>query len=224
MKKLVSLLIVMVLCSVIVLPAAAAEFVPSISYKDHPDVVVDPVITPDTSTTEELDILITPVADALAVKPEDRNDAEKELVEIYEALTNGDMKLPLPDDKNYVVRDLMDVSLIVKNADPNADPEFVDADAKVVITFDLGVPEDTEVLAYVYDNDWVKVDVVNNGDGTVTVTLHNQGALAFCVDEKTIVPPTFDKVGNDLLFWVVLMVVSSCAAVTMVAVRRKVRR
>ncbi|MBE6916274.1 MAG: hypothetical protein E7470_00020 [Ruminococcaceae bacterium] len=222
MKKLISLLIVMAVCAVIVLPVAAADFVPSISYKDHPDLVGDPEIT--TPTAKELDLLITPVADALDTPPADRNEMEQELVDVYEALTDGDMKLPYPDDKNYVIRDLLDVSVIEKNDDPNADPVFYDGEVDLKLTFDLGVKPDVPVLVYIYDGEWKRIDnVINNGDGTITIELENTGVLAFCMESDLIVPPTFDKMNDELTLWITLMVVSSCAVVAMLALRRKLR-
>lgn len=226
MKKLISLLIAIAICGVIVLPVAAADFVPSISYKDHPDVVGDPEITPPTSEGKELDILITPVADAIKVDPDDRNEVEKELVDLYKELTDGDTKLPYPDDGKYVIRDLLDVSLIIKNDDPNADPVFFDGDAEVTITFDLKVKPDTVVLVYVYDDGWKPVGtVVNNGDGTITIKLEKTGVLAFCVEDETTKPPspTFDKMNRELTTWIILMVISSCAAIALLALRRKLR-
>ena len=228
MKKLVSLVIVMALLVAAAFSVAAAEFVPSISYKDHPDVVGDPDISVEDGTEDGLDILITPVSDAIETEQDDRNEAEQELAEVYEALTDGGMTLPFPDnDKDYVIRDLIDVSLIVKNDDPNAEPEFSDLDARVVLTFDLGVKPDAEVLVYVYaDENWKLVEeVVNNGDGTITVTLEKLGVLSFCVEDELVIPPspTFDKMSGELTTWIVLMAVSSCALIVMLALRRKVR-
>ena len=225
MKKLFALLIAMALCSTMVLSIAAEDFVPSISYKDHPDVVGDPEIITPTTPEKELDILITPVSDAINTDPADRNEAEEELVRVYEALLGGET-LPQPEDgKDYVIRDMMDVSLIIKNDDPNAEPEVVDEDAQVTLTFDLGVKPDVEVLACVYTDDGWKIvpDVINNGDGTITVTLAELGVLALAVDADTL-PPTFDKMNNEMTTWIVLMVVSSCAMVVMLVMRRKVCR
>ena len=226
MKKLFALLIVVVFCSTMVLPIAAEEFVPSISYKDHPDVVGDPEIITPTTPERELEILVTPVSDAINTDPADRNEAEEELADVYEALTEGDMKLPLPDDdKSYVIRDLVEVSLIVKRDDPNEEPVFVDEDARVTLTFDLGVKPDTVVLVYLYnDDEWIPVEVTNNGDGTITLTIDKLGVLAFCVDVDSLVPPTFDRMNKEMTTWIVLMVVSTCAMIVMLAMRRKVCR
>ena len=208
------------------LPVAAADFVPSISYKDYPDLVGDPEITPATPTEKELDLLITPVADAIEVDPENRNEVEKELADVYKDLTDGGTKLPYPDDQNYVIRDLIDVSIIYKQDDPDADPVFYDGDVEVKLTFDLGVKPDTVVLVYIYDDGWKPIaNVINNGDGTITLDIDKTGILAFCVEDETTKPPspTFDKMNKDLAAWIILMVVSSCAAIAMLALRRKFR-
>lgn len=224
MKKLIALLIAIAICSVVVLPVAAEDFVPSISYKDHPELVGDPEITPSTSEGKELDILITPVSDAIDTEADDRNEVEQELAELYKDLVDGDESIPFPDDKNFVIRDLIDVSIIYKNDDPNADPVFYDGDVDLTLTFDLNVKPDTEVLVYIYDGEWKLIDnVVNNGDGTVTIELDKTGILAFCVEDETVKPPspTFDKMNTELTGWILLMIISSCAAIALLAMRRK---
>lgn len=237
MKKQISLLMVMALLFAVAMPVAAEEFVPSISYKDHPDVVGVPEII-DGETRETLDsecIEITPVSDALDTPVEDRDPSDALLVEVYEKLTNGDMKLPIPgtdadEEKYYVVRDLLDVSMICDDVhtDPDHVGELEKPDVFVEIVFDLGVKEDKEVTVLVYlDGEWHPIEgVTNNGDGTITCIFEDLCPVAFCVEDegKAPAPPTRDKLGQDLLLWVILMIVSSGAAITMLACQRKIRR
>ena len=236
MKKQISLLMVMALLCAFAMPIAAEEFVPSISYKDHPEVVGVPEIV-DGEDRETLDaecIEITPVSDALNTQEENRDPAEALLVEVYEKLTNGDMKLPVPgadaeEEKYYVVRDLLDVSMICEgvHTDPDHVAELEKPDVFIEIVFDLGVKEDKEVTVLVYvDGEWQPIKgVTNKGDGTVVCVFEELCPVAFCVEDEAKAPPspTGDKLGKDLLLWVILMIVSSGAAITMIAYQRKIR-
>lgn len=226
MKKLITLLLALTLCFAVVLSAAAAEFVPSISYKDNPEVVGEPEIKDENGQdVEGVELTITPVSDALEKEEEDRTHYEDLLVEVYEQLTDGTMKIPFPDDdeKSYVIRDLIDISLVDED-DPTTDVEF---NGKIVITFDLGIDPDVEVLVYVYvDGEWVRVtSVVNNGDGTITCIFDKLGPVAFCVENELIKPPspTGDKTTRDITPLIIMMAVSSGALILLIVFRRKDR-
>lgn len=223
MKKLISLLVVAVLCFTIVLPVAAEEFVPSISYKDSPEVVGKPEITDkDDKEVIGAQVIITPVADALETPEQERTDAEALLVEVFNDLTNGDMKLPIPDadggETYYVVRDLFDISIDYGTEDP-VDP------VRVKVTFDLGLQAGEEIAVMSYDGDWKSVEnVKNNDDGTVTVVFEKLGPVAFCVEDDAQSAPTGDDLGQKLLPWTVLMLLAACAVVFMLVSRRKAVR
>ena len=223
MKKLVALLILAALCITFVLPVAAEEFVPSISYKDSPDIVGTPEIT-DKEDKEVVgaQVVITPVSDALNTKEEDRTEGEAQLVEVFEQLTTGDMKMPVPGadgtEKVFVVRDLFDVSIDFGTEEPVEE-------VNIAITFDLGIAADAEVAVMFFDGTWISVEnIKNNGDGTVTVIFDKVGPVAFCVEdaEKSPTPPTSDSLGQKLIPWAVLLVLASGAAISMLVSRRKV--
>lgn len=237
MKRILSLLLVMLLCCMMVLPVSAADgFVPSISYKDHPEVEGDPeLIDKDGETVQELDgdcLKITPVSDAIDTPEAQRSDAEKLLIEVYEKLSDGSMKLPFAGDDadKMVIRDLIDASLIC--GDYHADPSHVDELAKpgvfIEITFDLGVDPDTNVVVMAYiDGEWTPIESVkNNGDGTVTCVFEEICPIAFCVeaDAAYASPYTGDTIGDGLVFWAVLMAVSMVAIVILLVRFRKSNR
>lgn len=220
MKKTISVLMMLVLLLGLAVPVYAQDFVPSISYKDNPDVVGDvELVDPEGNVLEKLDsecLEITPVSEAAAKKPEDRSESDQLLVDVYNQLLSGEMKLPFDEDKagDMVIRDLIDASLIC--GDVHTNPSHVEELAKtgvcIRITFDLGVKADTEVTVMAYvDGQWVKAErVVNNGDGTVTCIFEQICPIAFSVEEgaEEDVPTTGDTQGRFLLLWVLLLVVS----------------
>lgn len=218
MKKLIAMLIAIAVCCAMVLPVAAEEFVPSISYKDHPEITDDPVIKDDAQEdVEDVTLVVTPVSDALDVPEGERDEMETTLVDVYEQLKDGDMKLPDPgdDDQYYVVRDLFDISVV--------DDEGNDVDVSTVeVTFDLGLEEGAEVVVMVYDGEWKIVeDIVYNNDGSVTVIFDTLGPVAFCIENEGS-STTGDKMAKELGLWITLMAVSACAIVVLIATRRRV--
>lgn len=233
MKRFISIVTVLLLCLSLAYPAyAAEEFVPSISYKDHPEVVPAPgggpgeIIDEDGEVIDELDddcIVITPVSEA-EDSDEIPDEARETLLEVYDDLTDGDMELPYDlvdeniDPEDMVIRDLIDISLIC-----DEHSEYLEEGNYLRITFDLGVDPDTDVIVMVYsDGQWYPaIDVINNGDGTVTVILDRVGVVAFSVAVRDSVQ-TGDN--TNLLLWTVLLIASAAALVALVILRRKALR
>ena len=227
MKRFVSLLVALVLCLGMAVPAFAATdtFVPSIGYKDGPDV-------------EDADLNGEDVGDCIVVSSikqckDQTTDIFQEdrdlLLDVYKQLEDGTMKLPLED--GYVVRELVDVSFR-KSAcieKEHGHKEWLKEEGNTIkITFDLGIKKDTDVKVLVYLNgEWTPAkEVVNNGDKTITVEFEDICPVAFCVDADAEVEPpkTGDVMGTELLLWIVLMAVSCLAIVVLVANRRKFAR
>ncbi len=233
MKKIICLLTVLLLTIALACPAFAAEsFVPSISEKEEPDIVVDDEGVAGVIRGEDGDILdkveegclvITPISKA-KTSTEIPEDAREELLYVYDELLNGDMTLPYEQDgldpETMVIRDLIDASWLCEEHPAMLEPEGVTID----LTFDIGVDADTKVYVYVYiDGVWTPVPVVNNGDGTVTCTFEKICPIAFCVSAGTGTPPvqTGDAFASQMNMWMVLMVVSAAALVAAVVLRRK---
>lgn len=232
MKKLVCMLLVLVLTVAMVLPVSAtSDFVPSISYKDHPDVVEPPVlIDEEGEVLHELEwpcLEITSVGEAAQTPDDEKTDADKLLLDVYNQLTDGTMSLPFEEDKkeDMVIRDLIDASLIC--GDQHTDPSHVDELAKpgvfIEITFDLGVEPDTEVVVMAYvDGQWAPIhSVKNNGDGTVTCVFEQICPIAFCVEEKDDAPKTGDVAIPQLVLWTVLLLGSFAAVIILLLSKRR---
>lgn len=233
MKKIICLLTALLLTVALACPAFAAEsFVPSISDKEEPDIVIDDEGVAGVIRGEDGDILdkveegclvITPISEA-KTSTEIPEDAREELLYVYDELLNGDMTLPYEQDgldpDTMVIRDLIDASWLCEEHPAMLEPEGVTID----LTFDIGVDADTKVYVYVYiDGVWTPVPVVNNGDGTVTCTFEKICPIAFCVAAGTGTPPvqTGDAFAAQINIWMVLMVVSAAALVSAVVLRQK---
>ena len=225
MKKMLCLIAVLALAISMFVPAFAAEddFVPSISYKDGPQVEDAVMDGKDVAGC----VVVTSIKGAKE-KTTDIDQADRDLLlEVYEKLDNGSMKLPL-ENEGYVVRELVDVSFAKSDCVDTAHGHkewLAEENATIEVTFDLGIKAATnvEVLAYV-NGEWVAVSVKNNGDGTVTCVFEDFCPVAFCVDadaEKDI-PQTGDAAGQNLTRWFVLLAVSLLALVALVVNRKKI--
>ncbi len=234
MKRIICLLTVFLLTLALACPAFAAEgFVPSISDKEEPGIVPDDqgilglIYNADGEEIGKIDgdcLVITPISEAES-STQIPEDARQELLDVYKGLTDGSMTLPYEEDnldaEDMVVRDLIDASWLCEDHPAMIEPEGV----TVELTFDVGVSNGVPVYVYVYvDGVWVKaVDVENNGDGTVTVEFEKLCPIAFCVADDASLPPvqTGDDFATQMNLWIVLMVVSAAALVSMYALRRR---
>lgn len=226
MKKIFSLIAVLVMCLAMVAPAvvSADTFVPSISYKDGPEV--------ESAEMENEDVANCVVVTSVLAAQEKTTDIFQEdrdlLLEVYAKLADGSVKLPLAE--YYVIRELVDVSFKkVECIDPEHTHEDDLAEEGVTITidFDLGVKASTEVVVLSYhDGEWAPIkSVVNNGDGTVTCEFEHFCPVAFCVQEGAESGPsqTGDAMAKTLYIWVAVLAVSLVALVVLFVVlfRRK---
>ena len=231
MKKLICLLTVLALAVALACPVFAAEaFVPSISEKDEPDIVIDEegvagVIRDENGEiidkVKEGCLVITPISKAKTSK-EIPEDARQELLYVYEELLSGDMTLPYEQDgldpETMVIRELIDASWLCEEHPAMLEPEGVTID----LTFDIGVDGDTKVYVYVrIDGVWTAVPVVNNGDGTVTCTFEELCPIAFCVASGTGLPAAQTGDVFNPTIWIMLLAVSAAALVGVVVMRRK---
>lgn len=224
MRRMVCMIMALLLCCGMVFPVFAAEgFVPSISYKEHPDVEGNPkLVDEDGETIEVLKdgcLVITPVSQA-KTSTKIPEESRQTLLDVYEQLSDGTMKLPYKDD-DMVIRDLVDASLICSNGHKE---ELAKEGVYIEITFDLGVGSKTDVVVMTYmDGQWAPIhSVTNNGDGTVTCVFEDICPVAFSVAESTYdeIPKTGDQV-RAMILWVVLLVVSAVAIVVLVILRKK---
>ena len=227
MKKFSAIVLALLLLATLAVPAFAAEneFVPSISYKDGPEL--------DEAKMNEQDVtaclVITSILQAKN-KETDITQPERDLLlETYEKLKSNEMTLPLEKD-DFVVRELVDISWRYSECvepDHRMDEWLSQPNNTVTVTLKTGIPKDMEVVVLVYvDEQWVEVsDVTRNPDKSITCVFEEIGPVAICVREKEAAPPqTGDTVGRLLWIWIVLLVVSLGGLIALMCNRRKFLR
>lgn len=185
MKKIISLMVVMVLCIGLVCTAYAAgnSFVPSISYKDSPDIIDTDDYKAGSRKADASSyhrcLIVTSVIEAREKTTDISQEDRDLLLDVYKKLSDGSMKLPL--DYDYVIRELVHLSWA--DACKNADHKHMDDNSEITVTFDLGVKKGVEVEVLGYeDGEWFSAtSVKNNGDGTITVQMKYASIVAFVV-------------------------------------------
>ena len=233
MKRVLSVLLAMVMvcglaCTVF---AAESEFVPSITVKPAPSIIVAEIIDEDGNVIEEVPaghLVITAVseADTSEMIPA---DAKATLLDVYTKLNSGEMVLPAeklnenftPDE--LTVRDLFDLSWVCPEASPTHEEIVAPDGVTLRVTFDLKLAADVELFAMTYkNNEWNPiVSVVNNGDGTVTAVFEHLCPVAFIYAEDKDVPSTGFERSTDLILWTAVMFISATALVAVVVINRK---
>lgn len=226
MRRVMCLAMLLVLCTMLAVPAFAETgvFVPSISYKNGPEIVNVEINGEDGAGC----VVVTSIKQAKEKTTDIYQEDRDLLLEIYEELVNGSMVLPL-ENKDYVARELVDISF-AKTACVEANHGhkewLAEENTTIELTLDMGLKSTAklEVLAYV-NGQWTPVESVkNNGDKTVTCVFEDFCPVAFCVDAESQqeAPKTGDVMTADLNRWVILLVVASAATVVLLANRRKI--
>ena len=223
MKKIIALILALVLILAVVAPAfAAGTFVPSVSYKDGPEIEDAEMNEEDVGNC----LIVSSVADAKNKSTDIGQDDRDLLLEVYDKLEDGSMKLPIEED--HVIRELVDVSFGETGCVGQShghEQWLAQPGNTLTVTFDMGVGKGVEVIVMVYVNgQWIPAEkVINNGDGTVTVVFEDICPVAFCVEKDEIDGPaqTGDILGQKLMLWVVLMVVSMAGVIALNIYRRK---
>ena len=222
MKKLICVLAVLVMSLALVCPALAAEdtFVPSISYKDGPVILVT-----DMNGENVASCLVITSLKAAAEKTTDiSQEARNLLLDVYAKLESGELKIEL--EEGYIIRELVDLSwkqTSCVDAGHTHEADLDKEDVTVTVDFELGTGSQDELLVFTYnDGQWQKVDTVTvNDDGTVTCVFDHFCPVAFCVKDQKGNDTTADISGQSLMLWVVLMIASVATITVMYVDRRK---
>lgn len=235
MKRVFSVLLILALTLGLACTAFAAEteFVPSITVKSAPEFAVDEngnigyIIGANGEVLagiKEDCLIITAVSELLNAEGT-LTDAEQLLVDVYNALVSGEMKIPAEklDEKlshdEMVVRDLFDLSWTCEDH-----PEMLEAEGVTLqLNFKTNLSVETELFCMTYKNsEWNPiVSVVNNGDGTMTCTFEHLCPVAFMLGEDKNVPDTGMAFNGEVMLWGAVMAVATSALVVVFAVRRK---
>ena len=243
MKKVICMLVVLLLCLNLAVPAFAAEdngFVPSITYKPNPELVPsdrgDGQETPGIIRDEEGSVIgylgdgclkITPIAYVWDETIEVEKVISDLLMFVYNGLNDGTMQIPYEDldpslsAENMVIRDLFDARWTCEEHPKMLEPKGVVVD----LTFDLGVVPEAEIYVHTYNEEtgeWEPiVKTVNNGDGTVTCTFEHLCAIAFSMPMAASAAPDADAATGSALPWIILLIIAAVAFVVVVVNRKK---
>ena len=240
MKKLISLVLALMMCFSAFGVVLADEFVPSISYKDGPELVTGEDENGKTTIGAVVNgmgnvedyvyandcLVVTTIAEALRDADTGIPDeAEEELEYVYREILEGRMEVPFNEPTEMAIIQLLDASMLCGGSTTGTDHDAMlkNENTFLEVTFRLGVDADVPVTVMVYvDGQWVKVThVVNNGDGTVTCSLKALGPIVFAIPaDKVETPATGDNSAIGL--WVGLMAASSVALAALLIFRRKI--
>ena len=217
MKKFVSALLVLMLCVAMPLSifASADEFVPSISYKDAPEMNSATMDGEDVSDS----VVVTSILNALAGNSEASDEAVQLLLDIYQKLTDGTMDLPI--EGSFVVRDMFDISL----TDAAMIQKMEDGSLRIDVLFDVeGYDLSKLVVMNYYDEQWHEIEVIDNGDGTITCRFTHFSPVAFLELEEG-AKVDISAPGKNLGLWIGICVVAAAAIIAVVVIyRRKIFR
>ena len=249
MKRLLAVVLSIILMLSITVSVSAAQFVPSITNKGAPDLIVIDRINgkdvvgfitdPDGNkvSTEYIDCLIISSLTQALNDEELPEGVKEELLKVYEEFKNGAkisevcpelediVKEKWGEDKSaddLVIKDLFDITDYCEDLKTHLNGGSI-----LDLTFDLGIAEGTFITAMVYvDGKWVPVvDCINNGDGTVTVKFDKICPVAFLVpgsgqNMDIVSPLTADT--TSVILWGVVMVVALGCIVALIVFRRRV--
>ena len=224
MKRMFAIITVALMCVSLMVPAMAAqEFMPSVTNKPAPEVMLARILDKDGSVIEEVGnecLIITPVSE-VETSTEIPEASRVVLRDVYQKLTDGSMTIPYEkhnaglDPSKMVIRDLFDATFVCTECPEMLEPEGV----VLEIVFDLNVAPGVNVYAMTYKNDqWDPiVSCVNNGDGTVTATFEKLCPVEFSINTDT-TPPSGTGDVNPFSVWGVIAIVSLAAIVILTVV------
>ena len=218
MKKVICLMLALLMCMSLVLPAMAEEstFIPS----NGPE--VKSAVLEGEDVADKL--IVTSVTEAKEAATEVSQEARDLLVTVYDALSDGSMKLPLQGE--YVIRELVDISWKQEacvDAEHPHQQELNKDGVTVTLELEMGITEKNELLVFAYHNgQWDPVKEVKiNGDGTVTCVFEHFCPVAFAFRQEAGGSQTGDAAREDLMGYVMLMTLSAAAILLLVLRRRK---
>ena len=224
MKRMFAIITAVMMCVSLMVPAMAAqEFMPSVTNKPAPEVIVARILDEKGSVVKEVGeecLIITPVSE-VETSTQIPEASRTVLREVYQKLTDGSMTIPYEkhnanlDASKMVIRDLFDATFVCTEC-----PELLEAPGVVLeIVFDLNIQPGVSVYAQTYkEGEWNPiVSCVNNGDGTVTATFEKLCPVEFAISTGT-TPPSVTGDANPFSVWGVVAVVSLAAIVVLTVV------
>lgn len=222
MKRIASVFIAIVMILSLSCAVFADEFVPSIGEKGEPKLIgIELIENGEVVGSIEPECLLVTAISRVNLSEEIPDDAADLLLQVYKALRDGTSNLPVLENEELVIRDMLDISLVCEECAALLEKDGV----SLKLTFDLGVAADAVVKAFTYKNDkWSAIaNVTNNGDGTVTCTFEHLCPVAFAISTMNDAGNAGDAFRTELIVWTIAMVVSAAALVVVISRRKAVR-
>ena len=195
MKKITALFISVMMVVALAIPVfAEGAYMDSITAKPAPEIVGEGDVIGDVidngndeGDIHSGDIIITPYVD----KDELDDEARANLDEAFSRIRSGNMDYPKGMEDilggKPVAKDLFDVDVI--DEDLLKDIE-VGKEIRFTLNIGIGAGEPVVVASFV-DGEWIMAtETINNGDGTITVTLSKIGTIGVFVKGEETVEPT----------------------------------
>lgn len=248
MKKAFVWIIVLALVSALAAPVSATgTFVPSIEEKGAPELV--PTVGEDgeliygeivdeegnvLDAVGEDNIVIAPISASDLLPAEEEAKLQAAYAVLTDAATNMFKLIPGLEEKakeafgdditveDLIIRDLFGIA-ISEEVEEMLEPEGV----TLTLTFKMNVAAATTILvATQCDEPWSMVEkVVNNGDGTVSVTFERFCPIQFLSKRIESGPSqTGDAMGQNMGIWVAVMAVSLSAIVLLVVLNTYLKK
>ena len=238
MKKVLSIVLVLLTIFSCSLNAMAVDFTPSAENKGAPEFVdreENGIYDSNGNLIDNIDGSdFEIIGFGEVINSDILTDEEKQLMQdLFEKLSDPNTKLSVlcPELNDYVKKhlgkDYTADDLVIRDfftiKELNDKLKEYDGKGNIKITFDLGIGADEFIAAMVYiDGKWQLVPLVNNGDGTVTITLSKLGPVAFLTLKDNLTSPaTGDVDYNQILLWSGVMVVALGGIVVVLCTSRK---
>jgi len=220
---------------------AQDSFVPSITFKEGVEVQdVSISVLPGVEGAEalaefsgEIDecVVVTSIAQAKDKSTDITQEDRDLLLEVYEKLEDGSMKLPLKGEN--VIKDLVDISFEYADCRMLEDHCHKDEILKLEgvtlnMDFNMGLEQDAPlvVLAYV-DGEWVQIEKTEIGtDGVVSCVFEDICPVAFVLMEKAAEAEGSEApwTGDMIVMWAGVMAICAVGIVTVLVAMKKQRK
>lgn len=213
------------------------DFVPSITCKDgmeSSDATINfaPGTGTGTATAEGIDgcVVVTSIAQAKDKSTDISQEDRDLLLEVYEKLSDGSMKLPLKGET--VIKELVDVSFEYEDCrlieeHGHKDEILKQEGVTLTVKFPMNLSQEEKLVVVSYvDGQWVEVESTVNADGTVTCVFEDVCPVAFvlCEGAEEASEGSAPWTGDMITMWVIVMAVCAAGIVAVLVFMKKQRK
>ena len=201
MKKFIAFLVSVMMVTALAVPVfAEGAYMESITAKPAPEVVGDGGVIGDVidngndvGDITEGEIIITPLSEKDGLEDKARTNLEEAFGRIRSGGGNYPKEMEEILGENPVAKDLFDVEVVGESL---LEDLANGKEIRFTLNVGIGAGEPVVVVTYV-DDEWIMAtETINNGDGTITVTLSKLGAIGVFVKGEGTTEPN-EPVGSE---------------------------